>query len=225
MVIFMSYYQNFGIVLGNPLWRVYLRWAYKTCGADLEKIGFKPNFSKKDFTALLCGVGNENTADEFIKFVIAKNLKGKIIIIDIADKQIDAVNRLVKDKYSNINIKVKQIDALKLNTFLEKNSVDWIETDGFPEYFNHVSLIKLLSVWKTILVKNGFITFRDCVTEGFLEHLADRFRIWIAKVWLGITVYSHSKKEMKTLFDSFRFKYIEGLTLLPTFRRYSLVNN
>lgn len=220
----MSYYKNFSIVLGNPLWRVYIRWAYKTCVADLEKLGAQPNFSKRKFSVLLCGVGNENTADEFIKFVTTRNPRAKIIIIDIGNEQINAVRKLVGEKYSNIDIKVKQVNALKLDAFLPKGSVDWIETDGFPEFFDHESLAKLLSVWKQILTKNGFITFRDCVTDGFLEHLTDYARIWIAKIWLGITVYAHTREEMKTLFNSVGFKYVEDLTLLPTFRRYSLVN-
>lgn len=109
----MSYYRNFNIILGNPLWRRYLRWAYKTCISDLEKLHCEPDFSKKDFTVLLCGVGNENTADEFIKFVTARNQKAKIIIIDIADEQINAVKELVKTKYSSLNIIVKQICTYK----------------------------------------------------------------------------------------------------------------
>ena len=220
----MSYYRNFGIVLGNPLWRIYLRWAYKTCTADLEKLGFKPNFTKKDFTCLLCGVGNENTADEFIEFVHKRNTKAKIIIIDIADEQTKAVNNLAQRKYKDSNIIVKKIDALELDTFLPKQTVDWIETDGFPEFFDHDSLKKLLSVWKKILTKKGFITFRDSVTDSFIEGLVDYLRIWIAKVWLEITVYSHTRNELRKLFTSVGFRYTEHSTVLPTFRRYSLIN-
>lgn len=127
----MSYYRKFRIVIGAPPWRIYLRWAYKKCIEDLNKLNFKPNFNKKDFTCLLCGVGNETTADEFIKFVIKRNSKSKIIIIDIGEEQIKAVERLVKNNYQNLNIKIKKIDALKLDTLLGKYSLDWIETDGF----------------------------------------------------------------------------------------------
>lgn len=221
----MSYYKNFGIVLANPLFRIYIRWAYSTCVKDLEKLGFESNFSKKDFTALLCGVGNENTADEFIKFIINRNPGAKIIIIDIASEQIDAINRLVKDKYSNFNIKVKQIDALELDTFLPKKSVDWIETDGFLEFFNRVSLEKLLCIWNKILKKDGFITFRDYFIERGIERYLDRLKIWFAKLWLGIILYTHTKKDLERLLVKTGFRFTSGPTVLYTFRRYSLVNN
>lgn len=72
------YYHRFKIVIGTPIWRAYLRWAYKTCIDDLRKLHFYPDFNRQDFTALLCGVGNETTADEFINFVIARNEKAKL---------------------------------------------------------------------------------------------------------------------------------------------------
>ncbi len=220
----MSYYKNFGIILGNPFWRVYIRWAYKTCVSDLEKLGVKPNFSKKDFTALLCGVGNENTANEFIKFVISRSPNPKIIIIDLAQEQINAVNKLVRSKYPNLNIKVKQINALKLSGFLQKESINWIETDGFLEYFDRNSLEKLLQIWKNILKKKGFITFRDCVISGTLEYIVDKVKIRIAKLWLGINVYTHSKRDLEMLLRRNEFRFTWGPTNLYTFRRYSLVN-
>ncbi|MFA6570048.1 MAG: hypothetical protein WCT77_02300, partial [Bacteroidota bacterium] len=58
----MSYYKNFRIIIGTPLWRLYLRWRYKKSIEDFYKLGFQPNFSNKSFTTLLCGVGNETTA-------------------------------------------------------------------------------------------------------------------------------------------------------------------
>lgn len=220
----MSYYKKFGIVLRNPLFGIYIRWAYRTCITDLEKLGLTPNFSKHDFTALLCGVGNENTANEFIKFVIDRNSKAKIIIIDIADEQIKAVEKLVRDKYSKLDIKVKQIDALKVNTFLAKSSIDWIETDGFLEYFDKKSLERLLQIWKRILEKDGFITFRDCVIDSAIEQFIDKIKIRIAKLWLGITVYTHTKKDLEGLLEEIGFRFIANSTFLPTFRRYSVIN-
>lgn len=220
----MSYYHNFSVVLGNPLWRVYLRWAYKTCVSDLEKLRVKPNFSKKDFTALLCGVGNENTAEEFIKFVIARNQSAKIIIIDLAQEQINAVKKLVKNKYPDLNIQIKHINALKLDTFINKHSIDWIETDGFPEFFDHESLEKLLQVWKKILAKDGFVTFRDCIIDGPIEQFVDKIKIRIAKLWLGITVYTHTKNDLEKLLGKIGFKFTCAPTFLYTFRRYSLIN-
>ncbi|MBI3379347.1 hypothetical protein HY029_01170 [Candidatus Gottesmanbacteria bacterium] len=220
----MSYYRNFKIVLGNPLWRIYLQWAYKTGIQDLEKLRVKPNFSKKDFTALLCGVGNENTADEFIKFILERNEKAKIIIIDIGNEQIEAVKKLVATEYPNINIVVKQTDVLKLGAYLGKSSIDWIETDGFLEYFDPDRLGELLSIWKTILAKNGFITFRDFITEGFFGKTIDTIKMGIAKIWLGVTLHPHDKNEFLNMLESFGFRYFEASSCFPTYRRYLLIN-
>src|SRR5579872_2104529 len=108
----MSYYKNFKIVIGNPLYAVFLRWAYKKGIEDLQKINFQPNFTSTNFQCLLCGVGNEQTADVFITFVTQRNKLAKIWIIDMGEEQIAAVQKLVNQKYSKLNIVVKRMNAL-----------------------------------------------------------------------------------------------------------------
>lgn len=221
----MSYYRSFRIVIGTPLWRIYLQWAYIKCIEDLDKLGFKPNFTKKKFTCLLCGVGNETTADEFIRFVAKRNPRVRIIIIDIGEEQIEAVKKLVKNKYPNLDIEVKKINALKLNTFIEKNSVDWIETDGLFEYFDKKSLGELLMLWESLLTKDGFVTTRACASQGMIGRIIDSLRVRLGKVWPGVNLYAHNRQEVINLVLKSGFKYTEGLTPIPTLRRYSLIKN
>ena len=221
----MSYYRKFKIVIGSPPWRVYLRWAYNRGIKDLTKLKFKPLFNKKDFTALLCGVGNEVTADEFIKFVVKKNSKAKIIIIDMGEEQINAVKNLVESKYSEVDIQIKKIDALQLNNFISEQSIDWIETDGFLEYFNNKNLVNLLKIWAKILKAKGFITLRDFVNEKSIDKVIDKFRIWLGKKWPGAILFPHSKKEIEDLFKKNSFIFHSDFTLIPTFKRYSLVKS
>ncbi len=217
-----SYYKRFRIILANPLSRIYHRWTYRKAIEDLNKLKFKLNFSKKSFTCLLCGVGNENTADEFIKFVISKNKNPKIIIIDKGDEQINAVIKLANSKYPDLQISIKQIDALKLTSFIKRNSVDWIETDGFLEYFNKKAIGLLLIQWQKILSEKGFITFRDTFNQNGFDWLIDYLRIRIAMIWLGVTVYSHSKKSFEGLIKKTGFNYITNPTIIATFLRYTL---
>lgn len=219
----MSYYHRFKIIIGSPLWRFYLRWAYGKCIEDLDTLHFIPDFNNRDFTCLLCGVGNETTADEFIQFANKKNLKAKIIIIDLGKEQIQAVKNLIRKKYLSHNIEVKQIDALQLTTFIKPNSINWIETDGFLEFFDKKSLNKLMQIWNKILKNNGFITLREPASEGKLGQITDNLRIWIGKRWLGITIYRHTKQELNLMFQKSGFKYVTGYTSIPTFKRYSLI--
>ncbi|OGK15839.1 hypothetical protein A2774_05890 [Candidatus Roizmanbacteria bacterium RIFCSPHIGHO2_01_FULL_39_12c] len=217
------YYRRFKIVIGSPLWKFYLGWAYKKCVEDFIKLNFIPDFNKKDFTCLLCGVGNEVTADEFIKFVITRNQQAKIKIIDLANEQTNAVSKLVEGKYSSFDIGIKQINALDLSSFIPKNSITWIETDGFLEFFSKKALNKLLDVWGIILKKDGFITLREPASIGKVGRLIDFFRIWIAKKWLGVTIYNHTKLDLDKTFREHGFSFTSAPTFIPTFTRYSLI--
>jgi len=202
--------------------RYYLRRVYKKCIKDFRELNFRPSFRNRDFKCLLCGVGNEVTADEFISFVLKKNLKAEIVIIDIGNKQIKAVKRLVKDKYSDKKIKVVKYDALNLLDLLNKNSINWIETDGFLEYFDKFNLERLLKIWKKLLKPNGFITTRAMVSNNGFERLVDLLRVKIGRMWLGVKLYPHDKKEMNSLLKKLGYRFIIKSTLLPTFKRISL---
>lgn len=219
----MSYYKGFGVVLGNPLWRLYLRWVYKKSLDDFDKLNFVPNFAKQNFTCLLCGVGNEATAEEFIKFVLKKNQQPTIWIIDLEKEQINAVKKMVIKKFPKLNIKIKQIDALKLNKIIKPHCVDWIETDGLFEFFDNISIRKLLNIWENLLTKDGFVTTTATSSRWKLQEYFDHFKIWLGRVWLGVIVYSHTRKEMHQNFKVSGFKFTEGPTMMPYFKRYSLI--
>lgn len=218
-----DYYQRFGIILGNPLFPIYLRWAYKQGLKDIESLGKRVDFNKKDFSCLLSGCGNEQTADTFIQFVIQRNKMAKIFIIDLGGEQIDAIKKLVVTKYKNLDIIVQQINALDLEKIIKSKSLDWIETDGVMEYFDSPSLKKLLQIWHGLLKEDGFVTTRDCVTEGKLTQIADYLRINIAFKWLGVILFPHTKQEYEELFAQIGFKYSFENTGLFTYRRIALL--
>ncbi len=221
----MSYYKNFKIVIGTPLWRLYLRWVYNQSIKDFKKLNFTPIFNKEGFNCLLCGVGNEMTADEFIRFVLARNNQPKIWIIDLGSEQIEAVRALVDKKYPDQEIVVKKINALDLETLIKPGSLDWIETDGVFEYFDNDALKKLLMVWKRLLSKEGFITTRACSTNGLIDRFLDQIKIWGGRVWLSVIAYSRSRHKLHQLFKEAGFKFTEGPTPLTIFKRYSLIND
>lgn len=219
----MSYYNNFGLIIGSPPWRLYLRWRYQRSIDDFKTLDFQPKFSKKSFTALLCGVGNEVTADEFIKFTLKRNSSAKFWIIDLGKEQVEAVKKMVLKKFPNINIKIKQINALDLNSLIKKESIDWIETDGLFEFFTNGQVISLLKIWKDLLVKDGFATTTATSARWKLQEYFDLIKIWVGKKWLGVVTYPHTRSEMRSNFDKAGFRYIEGPTVIPYFKRYSLV--
>lgn len=219
----MSYYKNFGLILKNPLWRLYLRWRYQRSIDDFAKLNFLPNFSKKDFSCLLCGVGNEVTAEEFIKFILKRNPDPNIWMIDLGEEQIDAIKRMVNKKFPDLKIKIKQINALGLNSLIKEHSIDWIETDGLFEFFDNSSIRKLLDVWKKLLSNDGFITTTATSSRWKLQEYFDTVKIWAGKVWLGVKVYPHTRTQMHQNFKSAELKFVEGPTPIPYFKRYSLI--
>lgn len=186
-------------------------------------LGLQPDFDKKDFSCLLSGCGNEQTADTFIQFVTRRNKNAKIYIIDLGDEQIKAIQKLVAFKCKDYNVEIHQINALDLEKIINLKSLDWIETDGFMEYFDNRSLEKLLQVWHRLLKKDGFITTRDCVTEGKLTQIADYLRINIAYQWLGVKLYTHTKQDFNKLFAKIGYKYFLGNTWLYSYRRFALI--
>jgi len=219
----MSYYKKFGTVLKNPIFIAYLEWAYRKGLADLARLNVKTNFHKTNFTCLLCGVGNEHTADQFIKFVIKRNIQAKIWIVDLGEEQIEAITKLVKEKYINRDITVIKINALRLEKIIPNESLDWIETDGVLEFFDDSSLEKLLNIWKILLKPDGFITTRDYSTGNGISKITDALRILIFKHWLGVSLFRHTHKEFNDLFEKIGFKYFEGSTPLPTYKRFCII--
>lgn len=219
----MSYYKRFKIVIGTPFFRQYLRWSYNKGVENLKFLNHSPNFNKKDFTVLLCGVGNEGTANEFIKFVTKRNPKTKFIIIDLGKEQIEAVNKLVKKNYPNLNIITKQINALGLQKIIKNGTIDWIETDGFLEFFDKKSLSKMLLIWYKLLSKNGFITTRMPIYRNKIEEFILKKAVWIAKIWLGVDIYSYKKNYFDNLLSKSRFNYLDYHMIMPTLQGYSMI--
>ncbi len=219
----MSYYKNFGIVIGSSPWRLYLRWRYQKSVDDFKKLDFQPDFLKKTFTVLLCGVGNEVTAEEFIKFVLEKNSNANFWIIDLGKEQVEAVKKMIRQKFPSLNIRVTQINALKLDSLIKKESIDWIETDGLFEFLTNNQIVTLSKIWKSLLTKNGFATTTATSSRWKLQEYFDLIKIWVGKKWLRVTTYPHTRSEMRNNFNKAGFRYIEGPTIIPYFKRYSLI--
>lgn len=209
--------------MNNPLAGMYLRWAYKKGIEDLSMLDFKPDFNAKNFTCLLCGVANERTANEFIKFTLKQNPQAKIWIIDLGKEQINAVRKLVHKKYPELNIRIEQINVLELPRIAPAEHFDWIETDAFLEFFNLKDLEKLFAVWRLLLKPYGFITTRDYITNGPVGRFNDALRIWQMRIWLGVETFAHSPEDFAGLFKRSNFNVVEGPTFIPTFKRFSMI--
>ncbi len=106
---------------------------------------------------------------------------------------------------------------------MPKSSIDWIETDGFLEFFPHKDLISLLGIWYTLLKPDGFVTIREPASDSVLGSLTDYLRIKMAKWWLGITIYKYTLKDLDKIFRDIGFKYISSTTIIPTYRRFTLI--
>lgn len=222
----MRYYRNHWLYANNPIAGAYLRHAYEIGIKNFNKLNFQPNFSKANFTSLLCGVGNERNADEFITFVINKNPSSTIWIIDIAEQNLKAVRDLVMNKYPNINIRIENVNALELLKIISKNSIDWIETDAFLEFFDNGSLEKLLTVWRELLKSDGFITTRDYVDGGMWSRLIiNPLRYLVMEMWLGVKIYQHSQNDFNTIFDKVGLRVVQDSAFLPTYKHFSIIKS
>ncbi len=219
----MQFYPFFKLLTNHWLWRRYLRWAYQQCLADLAQLGFTPNFRRAGFTCLLCGVANEITASEYLNFVRRHNPRARIIIIDLGGEQIVAVKKLVAERFSDLDIVIKQLDALDLASFITARSLDWIETDGFLEYFDQRSLEKLLRIWSELLKPDGWVTTREWGSHSLVGSVFDRFRIWLVHTTVGVKLYIHTFTSLTRTFEQVGFRWVSGRAPLPTFRRFSLV--
>mgnify|MGYP001561101362 CR=1 FL=1 len=217
----MNYYSRFKIISNNRLWRRYLRWAYKKCIEDFKKINCNIDFSKRGFTALLCGTSGEITSEEFINFIMSRNKKARIIILDIASEQLEQSKIILSKKYNKVAIKYLLSDAKDIS--LKNQSVDYIETDGFLEYFSKQDMDIVLKEWDRILKKGGFITLRDFASNSQFGKIIDMVRIFIGKVYFGVKLHAHSFQDFINAFKDTNFSFVNGgRAFLPTYRRFSL---
>lgn len=219
-----SYYKRMQIITSNPIWKKYLSWAYQKCIDDFRKISFQPDFSTDNFTALLCGTSGEVTSEQFLKFIFNKNPEAKIIILDISSEQLEKSKIKLSQKYPHKDIVHLLSDAK--HTQLNNESVDYIETDGFLEYFNSKNLDLLFNEWKRILRPNGFVTTRAFASSSALGRLIDKLRIFAAKHYLGVEIFSHSIQSMTKSIRNAGLNHVQGGgTLVPTFKRFSMNKN
>lgn len=219
-----DFYQKFKIVSTFPFWPNYLKWVYKKTITDSTDLGVTPLNKRKNFTCLLCGVSGEITANEFIKFVLSNNPGSKIIIIDLGEEQIQSVKKLIKEKFSDINIDVKQANALNLN-FIKDKSIDWIDTDGFFSFFDEKELLSLFVEWKRIIRSDGYITFRELTSHNVISTLANKTRNITSEIYMGIKLHLHSLSELEENFKKLHFQYSRGISPIPLLDRYCLVNS
>lgn len=218
-----NYYLRFQIISHNPLWRTYLRWAYQKCIDDIKNKGYKVDFLRRDFTALLCGTSGEITSLEFVNFVFSKNPEAKIIILDISSIQLEKSKNILSKKFPKAKIKYIQSDAN--DTSIKNQSVDYIETDGLLEYFSKPNLFFLLKEWKRILKKNGIVTFRAFASDSFLGRIVDKIRLFIGKYYLHVKLYAHTFIDTSKVIKKAGFSFVHGGgTFCPTFKRFSLYN-
>jgi predicted SAM-dependent methyltransferase len=109
-----------------------------------------------------------------------------------------------------------------LESLIKPESIDWIETDGLFEFFNYSLLTELLSIWRRVLSSDGFISTTATSTNNYFDIFFDKFKILAGKFWLGVKVYSHARQEIWKIFDQTGFNFVEGPTIVPYFKRYSL---
>ena len=219
-----DFYKKFKIISTFPLWPNYLKWVYKKTITDSIELGVIPLNKRKNFICLLSGVSGEITANEFIKFVLSNNPESRIIIIDLGGEQVQNVKKLVKEKFFDKNIDVKQANALNLS-FIKNKSVDWIDTDGFFSFFDEKELLSLFKEWKRIIRNDGYITFRELTSHNVISTLANKTRNIISEIYMGIELHLHSLSELEENFEKLHFQYRRGVSPIPLLDRYCLINS
>jgi len=219
----MDYYNRFQLITHLFFFRKLISSAYARGIKDLKKLGIEADFNKPGFTCLLSGVGGEITAELYIEFVIARNKKAKMVIIDLGEQQVASVKHLVEQKYKGYDITVKRMNVLDIEKNFAAKTFDWIETDGLIEYLDKPQLKSLLRQWKQVLKPDGFITTRDFASNSPFGALVDKFRMWFIKKHLTLTGHVHTKKQLDEIFAQAGFRFVTGPTPVPTFKRYALV--
>lgn len=219
-----NFYKRFGVITKLPFWRHYLHVSHVRGFEDAKKLGIKPKIKNSRFTALQSGTAGEITTDEFLKTVYRNDKNAKAIIIDLGEKQISSVKKLVHENYPDKHIEVRQVNALDLH-FISDKSIDWIETDGFLAFFDQNTLPQLLKEWGRILKDSGFITFRDFASSTFIERLIDKSRIALAKQTVSADLTRRTKIEMDSAFSNAGYKFKFSKTLIPGFYRYFLIKS
>src|SRR3990172_1178273 len=101
-----NFYEKFGIVTRLPFWQNYLHKSHLKGFKDVKNLGNHPNFKSSDFTALQSGTAGEITTNEFLKSVYEEASNPKVTVIDLGEKQIASVKKLVKEKYGDKAVEI-----------------------------------------------------------------------------------------------------------------------
>ncbi|MCA9372216.1 class I SAM-dependent methyltransferase [Candidatus Woesebacteria bacterium] len=171
---------------------------------------------------MLCGTSGERTSSIFVDFVLSKNNQAKIIILDISEMQLTESKKLLTKLFPKADIEYIKADAKK--TSLISESIDFIETDGFFEYFNSKDLLLLMKEWRRLLRKDGFATTRAFASSSFFGKMVDIIRVFICKHYLDVIIHVHHMNAIEDIINKARFKFVQGGgSFCPTFKRFSLL--
>ncbi|MBI2009840.1 MAG: hypothetical protein HYS86_01545 [Candidatus Chisholmbacteria bacterium] len=214
----LKYYNRFQPFISNPLWRLYIRWAYHTSLSDLGKLSHQSPFQTNKPSVLLCGVGSLVTAEEFIRFTLNQNSEAKIIIVDLRPQQIKQIKRLALQKFPKTNVKAQKLNALHLLKIIPLQSLDWIETDALFEFLSPSELKRLIHIWHQLLKPTGFATTRIIVSNPLTDWLLLKF----ATRWLHTNFYRHQTQSLENLFLQTGFFFVSDPTPIPYLKRYTL---
>jgi SAM-dependent methyltransferase len=218
-----NFYKKFQIISKFPLWPNYLRQVYSNTNKDSAHLNVPPIQQRQHPYCLLCGVSGEITAKEYLDYVLKMNPQSKIMIIDLGKEQVQSIKRLVQNSFPTSAIEVRQANALHLD-FIKKNTIDWIDTDGFFSFFDEKQLEALFIEWKRILRKDGFITFRELTSHDPVSAFANRMRDKTSRLYMGIRLNLHSTNELYKDFKKVGFQYSHNRSPILLLDRYCLVN-
>jgi ubiquinone/menaquinone biosynthesis C-methylase UbiE len=217
-----NFYRKFKVVSHFPFWSSYLNWVYTKAFTDVQHLTNESIDKRDSFKCLLCGVSGEVTANAYLNFIINRNPKANITIIDLGHEQVKNVKELVETKYPKNNIIVKEANALDLG-FIKDQSIDWIDTNGFFSFFNHQQLDNLFAEWSRILKPNGFISFRELISSNWFTKLENKIRVWLTKKYMGINLHTHTNKELKQIIDNNQFVSTQDNTPIFFLKRFCLI--
>jgi ubiquinone/menaquinone biosynthesis C-methylase UbiE len=216
-----TFYTRFGKISKLNIWKNYLESAYPNCIEDFKELEFKPDFKVNNFTALLCGTGNELTSHTFSNFVFSRNPDAEIWIIDISQERIEQSRKYLNQKLPDKKIKHFIADAQELP--FEDNSLNYIETDSFFQYLSPEMVQNVLSEWNRTLKDDGFITFRAIAGESLYHQLWHKFRELIFKYYIKENFWKHSTDFLHSSFEKNGFRFVRNKVGAPTFWRYAML--
>jgi len=218
-----TYYKRWGLFMKNPLWCNYLKKMYQD---GFQKIAYLTNqdnpFDQPNFTALLSGCHGETTAETFAQFIFSKNPTTKLYILDINPISIERCKAVLPKKFPNKTIVFLQENIL--GNSIPDNTIDYIETDGFLQFFEpKTQLPKLIAEWKRMLKPTGFITTRDIVTTNVIGRTIVAIMQFLAKHVFAITIYHQTLAEIEKLYFQYGFYSVVRKTWFPTFRQFTII--